>query len=54
MRNYWAWSIIVGIVVVIIAVIEWFGHITLGHAVAILTGIVGVSIALGGIGSRAV
>ena len=53
MRNYWVWSIVLGIIIVIIAVVEWFGHITLPHAVAlILTGIVGFSVALGGVGSR--
>jgi len=45
-------SVLVGIVVVVIAVVEWFGHITLPHAVAILTLIVGVSIILGGLGDR--
>ena len=45
-------SLIVGIIVVIIAVVEWFGHITLPHAVAILTLIVGISIVLGGLGDR--
>jgi uncharacterized membrane protein YhaH (DUF805 family) len=52
MRNYWVWSIVLGIIIVIVAVVEWFGHITLPHAVAILTGIVGLSVALGGLGSR--
>ena len=45
-------SVLIGIVVIIIAVVEWFGHITLPHAVAILTLIVGVSIVLGGLGDR--
>ncbi len=45
-------SVFIGIVVIIIAVVEWFGHITLPHAVAILTLIVGVSIVLGGLGDR--
>jgi len=45
-------SVLIGIIVVIIAVVEWFGHITLPHAVAILTLIVGVSIILGGLGDR--
>ena len=45
-------SLIIGVIVVIIAVVEWFGHITLPHAVAILTLIVGVSIILGGLGER--
>jgi len=45
-------SVLIGIVVVIIAVVEWLGHITLPHAVAILTLIAGVSIILGGLGDR--
>ena len=45
-------SVLIGIVVIIIAVVEWFGHITLPHAVAILTLIVGISIVLGGLGDR--
>jgi hypothetical protein len=45
-------SVLIGVVVVIIAVVEWFGHITLPHAVAILTLIAGVSIILGGLGDR--
>lgn len=40
-------SILIGIVVIIIAVVEWFGHITVIHALAILTLIVGISIVLG-------
>lgn len=45
-------SLIVGIIVIIIAVIEWFGHITVIHALAILTGLVGLSIILNGLGDR--
>ncbi len=45
-------AVLIGIVVVVVSVIEWFGHITLPHAVAILTLIVGVSIVLGGLGDR--
>lgn len=42
-------SVIAGIVLVIVAVILWFGHVTLDHAVAILIGVVGVLVILGGI-----
>ncbi|HET9971346.1 MAG TPA: hypothetical protein VFQ68_24135 [Streptosporangiaceae bacterium] len=52
MRNYWVWSVVLGIIIVIVAVVEWFGHITVIHALAILTGIVGLSVALGGLGTR--
>ena len=45
-------SLIIGVIIVIIAVVEWFGHITLPHAVAILTLIAGVSVILGGLGDR--
>jgi hypothetical protein len=37
---------------VIIGVVEYVGKISAVHAIAILTVIVGVSVALGGIGSR--
>jgi hypothetical protein len=40
-------SLIVGIIVIIIAVVEWFGHITINHALAIIIGFIGVSILLG-------
>jgi uncharacterized membrane protein len=52
MRYYWGLSVLVGIIVIIVAVIEWFGKISVIHALAILTGIVGLSIALSGMGSR--
>lgn len=45
-------AVLIGIVVVVIAVVEWFGHITIIHSLAILTFIVGVSIILGGLGDR--
>ena len=35
-------SVLISIVVIVIAVIEWFGHITVIHALAILTGLVGL------------
>jgi hypothetical protein len=45
-------SVLIGIIVIIIAVVEWLGHITVIHALAILTGLVGIMILLGGIGER--
>ena len=45
-------SVLIGIVVIIAAVVEWLGHITVIHALAILTGLVGIMILLGGIGDR--
>jgi hypothetical protein len=45
-------SVLIGIIVVIVAVVEWFGHITIIHALAILTLIVGISILLTGVGER--
>jgi hypothetical protein len=45
-------SVLIGIVVVIIATVEWTGHITVLHALAILTGLTGILILLGGIGDR--
>ncbi len=45
-------SVIVGIIVIIVAVFEWVGHVSIIHALAILTGIVGISILLGGLGDR--
>jgi hypothetical protein len=41
-------SIIIGIVLVIIAVLMWVGHIPVEHALALLTGAIGVLILLGG------
>ncbi len=46
-------AVLIGIVVVIIAVVEWLDKsFTVIHAVAILTLIVGISIVLGGLGDR--
>ena len=45
-------SVLIGVIVIVISVIEWFGHITVIHALAILTGILGVFIILGGLGDR--
>jgi Flp pilus assembly protein TadB len=45
-------AVLIGIVVVIIAVVEYLGHITEIHAIAILTLIVGISIILGALGDR--
>jgi hypothetical protein len=45
-------SVIVGIIVVIFAVFEWVGHIPVNHALAIIIGILGVLIILGGLGDK--
>jgi len=42
-------SVIIGIVLVIVAVITWVGKLTPDHAIAILTGAIGVLVLLGGI-----
>lgn len=42
-------SVLIGIVVIIIAVLEWVGHIPVNHALALIIGIIGVSIILGGL-----
>ncbi len=41
-------SILIGIALVIVAVVEWLGHVTDIHGIAILTGVVGIAIALYG------
>jgi drug/metabolite transporter (DMT)-like permease len=38
-----------GIIMVIVAVVLWLGNISTGHALAILIGILGVLIILGGL-----
>jgi len=45
-------SVLVGIIVIVVAVFEWSGHITVSHALAIIIGILGVFIILGGLGDR--
>ena len=45
-------SVLIGIVVVIIAVFTWLGHVTVNHALALLLLAVGVSIILGALGDR--
>jgi nitrogen fixation-related uncharacterized protein len=45
-------TVLIGLAVVIVAVVEWFGHVTVIHALAILTLLAGVSIVLGGLGER--
>ena len=45
-------SVLIGVVVIVISVVEWLGHVTVIHALAILTGLVGIMILLGGIGER--
>ena len=45
-------SLILGVIVIFIAAFEWVGHVSVIHALSILTVIAGVSIILGGIGER--
>lgn len=45
-------ALILGIVVIIIAVFEWVGHVSIDHALAILTGLIGIMILLGAVGDR--
>lgn len=40
-------AVFIGVVVVVVSVVEWFAKISVIHALAILTLIVGVSIILG-------
>jgi hypothetical protein len=42
-------AVLVGVVLIIVAVFMWVGHITPEHAIAILTGAIGVLILLGGV-----
>jgi hypothetical protein len=42
-------SIIIGIILIIVAVFMWVGHITPEHAIALLTGAVGVLVLIGGL-----
>jgi hypothetical protein len=42
-------SVLAGIVLVILACVLWFGHVSVEHALAITIGLVGVIIILGGI-----
>jgi hypothetical protein len=42
-------AVIIGIILIIVAVFMWVGHITPEHAIAILTGAIGVLILLGGV-----
>jgi hypothetical protein len=42
-------AIIGGIVLIIVGVILWFGHISTDHALAIFIGIVGIIILLAGV-----
>jgi hypothetical protein len=44
-------TILLGIVVVVIGVIEWLGKISVEHSIAILTVLVGLWIALSGYGT---
>jgi hypothetical protein len=51
MRNYWAWSVVVGIVIVITGVVVWFSHFSVTHILAGIIVFLGVSVALGGAGT---
>jgi hypothetical protein len=42
-------AVIGGIVLIVVGVILWFGHISLEHALAIFIGIMGVIILLAGV-----
>ena len=42
-------AIIGGIVLIVVGVILWFGHISLDHALAIFIGIIGIIILLAGV-----
>lgn len=45
-------SVLIGIVMVIVAVLLWLGNISVGHALALLIGLVGVLVLLWGFGDR--
>lgn len=45
-------SVLIGIVLVIAAVLLWLGNISVAHALAILIGLVGVLVLLYGLGDR--
>jgi hypothetical protein len=45
-------SVLIGVVVVITAAVEWLSRVSDIHAIAILTLITGIYIILGGVGDR--
>jgi len=45
-------SVLIGIVLVIVAVVLWLGGMTVTHALAILIGLLGVLVLLYGFGER--
>lgn len=45
-------SVLIGIALVIVAVVLWLGTISVAHALAILTGLIGVLVLLYGFGDR--
>lgn len=51
MNNYWVVSVLIGIAIVIIGVVVWFGHITITHILAGIIVFLGLSVALGGAGT---
>jgi hypothetical protein len=45
-------SVLIGVIMVIVAVVLWLGHMTVAHALALLIGLVGVLVLLYGFGDR--
>lgn len=45
-------SVLIGVVLVIAAVLLWLGSLSVAHALAILIGLVGVLVLLYGLGDR--
>lgn len=45
-------SVLIGIALVIVAVVLWLGNISVAHALAILTGLLGALVLLYGFGDR--
>jgi hypothetical protein len=39
-------AVLIGIILIIVAVVEWLGHLSTSHAVAILIGLLGVLLVL--------
>jgi uncharacterized membrane protein len=42
-------SVLVGVLMIILAVVLWVGHISLAHAVAIMIGLIGLLVLLYGV-----
>jgi hypothetical protein len=45
-------SVLIGVIMVIAAVVLWLGHMTVAHALALLIGLIGVLVLLYGFGDR--